>query len=62
LINVEGNLLVLVYVHNIFIAFRLHLVLSLVMPCTFVHLFVLFGNTYKTQPPTFQIYKLDGIS
>ncbi len=60
LLNVEGNLLILVYVHNIFLAFCLHLALPLVMPCTLVHSFALFGNTYKTQPPTFQIYKLDG--
>jgi hypothetical protein len=45
--NLEGNLLVLVYVHNIPLAFHLHLALSLVMPCTLVHSFVFFNNVYK---------------
>ncbi len=40
LFDVEGNYLVLVYVHSILPPFRFHLVLSLIMPCTFVHPFV----------------------
>jgi hypothetical protein len=48
LFNVEGNLLVLAYVHSIFPPSRLHLALSFIMACTLVHLFVLFSNAYKT--------------
>ncbi len=60
--NIENNLLVSIYIHNIFPPSRCHLVLSLVMPCTLVHMFVLFYNTYKTKPLILQIYKLDGLS
>ncbi len=45
LFNVEGNLLILVYDHNIFPPSCFHLVLSFVMLCTLAHSFVIFGNT-----------------
>ncbi len=60
--DVEGNLLVSIYIHNILPPFHLHLTLSLIMPCTLVHPFIFFGNVYKTWPLVFQIYKLDGLS
>jgi hypothetical protein len=47
LLDVEGNLLIPIYVHNILPLFHLHLALSLIMPCTLVHLFVFFGIVYK---------------
>jgi hypothetical protein len=48
LLDVEGNLLVLVYIHGIFPPTCFYLVLSLIMPCTLVHPFVFFDNASKT--------------
>jgi hypothetical protein len=48
MLDVEGNLLVSIYIHNILPPFHLHLTLSFIMPCTLVHPFIFFGNVYKT--------------
>ncbi len=47
LLDAKGSLLVLVYVYIILPDFHPRLILSLVMPCTLVHLFVLLNNAYK---------------
>jgi hypothetical protein len=58
LLNVKGSLLVSIYVHNILPPFCLCLAISLIMPCTLVHPFILFSNIYRMQPPTLQIHKI----
>jgi hypothetical protein len=58
----EGSLLVLVYVHNIFPPYCLHLPLVVVMPCTLIHLSIFVNSAYKIEPLAFQIYKLDELS
>jgi hypothetical protein len=61
LLDVEGNLLVSIYVHSIFPPSPLCLALPLIMPCTLVHLSILkINSAYKVWPLAFQIYKLDG--
>jgi hypothetical protein len=59
--DVKNNLLVLIYIHSILLPSCLLLVLSLIMPCTLVHPFVLFNNAYKMQLLALQICKLDGL-
>jgi hypothetical protein len=59
LLYAKGDLLVLVYVHSILPPSRFHLAMSLIMPCTLIHPFILFSNAYRMQPLAFQIYKLN---
>jgi hypothetical protein len=62
LFDVESNLLVVIYVHNILPPLHFHLVLSFIIPCTLVHLSKLVGSICKMWLLVLQICKLDGLS
>jgi hypothetical protein len=61
MLDVEGSLLVLVYIHSILPPSYLCFAISLVISCTLIHLFVFLDTAYKLWPLTPQIYKLDGL-